>query len=415
MHHFHFVDDDLYAEDLPVAEVAAAVGTPCFLYSARTVDDQFDRIQQAFAPVEHLICYALKANANPGVLSLLANKGAGADVVSGGELYLARKHGFPADKIVLAGVGKRDDEIRYALEQDILALHVESYQELQVVNALAAEAGKPAPVALRINPNVDIKGHPYVSTGRQADKFGIGESDVRRILTEFEDFGNVKIIGLHCHIGSQIKDVAPYRQALAVLRTWAEELRRLNHPLAYVDIGGGLGVQYENVFASDAEGMLRPETLAEGLLPDIRALGCKVLLEPGRALVAHAGILVTRVLYTKETQGKRFVIVDAGMNDLLRPSLYDAYHEIVPVERRTSKTVRVDVVGPICESGDFFGRDRDLPSVQRGDLLAVMTAGAYGYVLSSNYNARLRPPEVLVHGDRFTVTRPRQVLEDLWR
>jgi diaminopimelate decarboxylase len=418
MHFFSFKNDELHCEELSVRKIAAELATPFYLYSQKTIVSNFERIERAFHGLDHLICYALKANSNATLLALLAARGAGADVVSRGELFLALKSGVHPQKIVYAGVGKRDDEIEYALAQNILAFNVESLEELAVINGIAKEANQIAPVAIRVNPNIDIHGHPYISTGKGADKFGIALPAARALIRDFEKYPNLRLVGLHSHIGSQINEVSPYVEAVKILKELAAEARRVGGALQYVDIGGGLGVSDKNIFenenAAAADKPITVERLVEHLRPDFQSLGCKIIFEPGRALAAEAGILVTRVLYQKESHGKRFVIVDAGMNDLIRPSLYGAYHEIVPVCKRRGELVNVDVVGPICESGDFLGRDRRLPELRRGDLLAIMTAGAYGFVLSSNYNARPRPAEVLVEGAQSQVIRPAGDLEKLW-
>jgi diaminopimelate decarboxylase len=421
MHYYKYLHDELYCEAISVQKIAKSVETPFYLYSQRTVLENFGRLDAAFQEVDHLICYALKANSNVSLLSLLEQKGAGADVVSGVEIYLALKAGIPPEKIVYAGVGKRDDEIQYALEQGVLAFNVESFEELTVINEIAKTLKRKAPISIRVNPNIDIHGHPYISTGTSVDKFGIEITKSKQIFHDLATFSNVKLVGLHCHLGSQITELKPYVEVTQLLAELVEEIGALGIRLTFVDIGGGLGVRYKNVFqdhapsqATDSEGLLTPENLVNGILPNLKRMNCKIIFEPGRFLVAEAGILVTRVLYCKEAQGKHFMVVDAGMNDLIRPSLYDAYHEIIPVKKTTRGGLKVDVVGPICESGDFLAKDRWLPSVQRGDLLAIMTAGAYGFSLSSNYNARPRPAEVLVNGEKFKIIRARGTLENLW-
>lgn len=418
MHFFKFKNRELYCENLSVRKIAAEIATPFYLYSRKTIIENFERIHRAFREFDHLICYALKANSNEALLALLAGLGAGADVVSRGELLLALKSGFDPKTIVYAGVGKRDDEIRYALEQNILAFNVESLEELRVIDEIAGEMNRTAPVAIRINPNIDIHGHPYISTGKAADKFGIELPAARQIIRDFKEFPHTRLMGLHCHVGSQITEIAPYAEVAKILKATAGEAKQTGHRLQYVDIGGGLGVSYKNVFGEasgpDSESKIDIAQIVDHIRPELQDLECKIIFEPGRALVAEAGILVARVLFQKESQGKRFVIVDAGMNDLIRPSLYGAYHEIVPVMQRAGTLVSADVVGPVCESGDFLGRDRPLPDLRRGDLLAVMTAGAYGFVLSSNYNARPRPAEVLVEGERFRVIREPGKLDHLW-
>ncbi len=415
MHFFSFKNDELHCEELSVRKIAAVTATPFYLYSQKTIVENFERIERAFQGIDHLICYALKANSNQTLLSLLAGLGAGADVVSRGELFLALKSGFDPQKIVYAGVGKRDDEIEYALAQNILVFNVESLEELAVMDGIARAMNQIAPVAIRVNPNIDIHGHPYISTGTAADKFGVELPAARAVIRQFKKYPNLQLVGLHSHIGSQITEIAPFVEAVQILKELAAAARASGHVLQFVDFGGGLGVSYQNVFEGDeSEPAIDIAHLVDRLRSDLESLNCKIIFEPGRALVAEAGILVTRVLYQKDSHGKRFVIVDAGMNDLIRPSLYGAYHEIVPVCKRQDDLVNVDVVGPICESSDFLGRDRRLPELRRGDLLAIMTAGAYGLVLSSNYNARPRPAEMLVDGAQVRVIRPAGDLEKLW-
>ncbi|MDZ7344249.1 MAG: diaminopimelate decarboxylase [candidate division KSB1 bacterium] len=424
MHYFTYRQRQLFCEEVAVAEAAARYGTPLYLYSRRTYRENFELIDHAFASRLHQICFALKANSNPQLLRDFADLGCGADVVSGGELQLALQAGIPAPRIVFAGVGKRDEEIVFGLEAGIRGFNVESEAELSVIEALAKSHRKMAPVALRLNPDIDIHGHPYISTGRAADKFGIEVARVKKLFTEIVSFPHVRLVGLHAHLGSQITELWPFAQIGEVLSELAREAQRAGHHLDYIDVGGGLGVNYDPAItvaehtgpASDLA--LSPQVVADALLPPLachRRDECTVIFEPGRALTAACGILVTRVLYTKTTRGKFFIVVDAGMNDLLRPSLYGAYHQIVPVRQREGEWQPGDVVGPICESGDFFAKDRSLPPVQRGDWLAVMTVGAYGFSLSSNYNARPRPAEVVIDGTTMVLTRPRQPLETIWQ
>jgi len=416
MHLFKFTDESLHCENVPVHSIAGEVATPLYVYSKNTILENYDRVDRAFEGLAHQVCYALKANSNETVLSLLSQRGAGADVVSGGELYLALKCGFKPENIVYAGVGKTDDEIRYALRENILAFHVESLAELHVINTIAESMNAVARVALRVNPNIDIHGHPYISTGRAQDKFGIELAEVRDIIHGMDSYANLSLIGLHFHNGSQITESAPYIKTIEIAGDLLGELRQAGIELHYVDIGGGVAVRYEHVFSQGDEGVgITPQSLIEELLPSLKSLGCKILFEPGRSLVAEAGCLITKVLYEKETSGKRFLIVDASMTELIRPSLYQAYHEIVPLRGQQAPEIPYDVVGPVCESGDFLARDRMLPPTRRGDYLAVMTCGAYGFSLSSNYNARVRPAEVLVDGDRYSVIRPRGEWEHLWR
>jgi len=424
MHYFTYRQRQLFCEDVSVAEITAAHGSPLYLYSRKTYREKFEQIDRAFAAHAHQICFALKANSNPFILRDFAGLRGGADVVSGGELQLALQAGISASRIVFAGVGKRDDEILAGLDAGIRGFNVESEAELRVINDLATQQKKLAPVSLRINPDIDIHGHPYISTGRAADKFGIELNRAKELFTEIKTLRQVKLVGLHAHLGSQITELWPFPQIGALFGNLAQLAHAAGHRLDYIDVGGGLGAIYENFIslAPNTEPApdltLAPSELAEKILPPLtRDLpkDCTIIFEPGRALVAGSGILVTRVLYTKMTRGKFFIVVDAGMNDLIRPSLYSAYHQIVPVSQRDGEWQNGDVVGPICESGDFFAKERSLPPVQRGDLLAVMTTGAYGFSLSSNYNARLRPAEIIVDGATTHLSRPRQSLETLWK
>jgi len=424
MHYFTYRNNQLFCEDLPVTAAAAKYGTPLYLYSRKTYRENFQLLDRAFSAWPHQICFALKANCNPHLLRDFAELGGGGDVVSVGEMQLALQAGMPAQRLVFAGVGKRDDEIIAGLEAGIRGFNVESEAELTVINELAGRQKKIAPLSLRINPDIDIHGHPYISTGRAADKFGIALQRAKKLLGELKSWRHLRLVGLHAHLGSQITELWPFPQIGEVFADLARMAREAGHHLNYIDVGGGLGVIYENFIKVESNTnpapdlALSPHDIAEKLLPALtRDLpnDCAIIFEPGRALVAGCGILVTRVLYTKITRGKFFAIVDAGMNDLIRPSLYSAYHQIVPVSRRAGEWQNGDVVGPICESGDFLAKDRELPPVQRGDLLAVMTAGAYGFSLASNYNARPRPAEIIVDGTKAHLSRPRQSLETLWK
>lgn len=420
MTHFKYSRSHLFCEGVSLATVAENVATPFYLYSRRTYRESYEKIDTAFGDRPHRICYALKANSNPDLLRDFAALGAGADVVSVGELKLALRAGIPANAIVFAGVGKRDDEIIAGLEAGIRGFNVESEAELAVINEIAQQRGAIARVALRVNPNIDIHGHPYISTGRSADKFGIELERARVLLREVREMKSVKLVGLHSHIGSLITALAPYAEVGKVMAALAKEALALGHELDYIDVGGGLGVIYQNAIAvqpdtTPAESLaLAPREVAEQLMRPMADLKCGLIFEPGRALVAACGVLVTRVLYIKHSGGKRFVVVDASMSDLIRPSLYNAYHQIVPLQLQNRPMVKSEIVGPVCESGDFLAKDRELEEVQRGDLLAVMTAGAYGFSLSSNYNARPRPAEVLVEEERFKISRAREEVERVW-
>lgn len=410
MHHFEYRGADLYCEEVPVAALAEEVGTPFYLYSHATLTRHFRVFDEAFHEVPHLICFAVKANANLAILRLFAGMGGGADVVSGGELFRALRAGVPPDRIVFAGVGKSREEMVEALKADILMFNVESSQELRLLNEVAGEVGARARVALRVNPDVDPKTHPYISTGLKKSKFGI---DISLALEEYQlaqTLPHIAIIGIHTHIGSQITEVSPFVDSLARIADLIGELRKGGIDIQYLDVGGGLGIPYNDEIPP------HPTEMAQAVTPILKTLGCTIIFEPGRVIVGNAGILVTRVLYTKRTPAKDFVIVDAGMNDLIRPSLYGSYHAIQPVRRQGGReSMTVDVVGPICESGDFLAKDRQIPVAEPDELLAVMSAGAYGFTMASNYNARPRPAEVLVRGDRHFIIRARESYEDLTR
>ncbi|MFQ5652403.1 MAG: diaminopimelate decarboxylase [bacterium] len=412
MGYFAYIKGELCCESLPVNEIARDVGTPFYLYTRNGLLDNFAALSARLGNLDALVCYALKANSNETLISLLAQRGAGADVVSGGELYLALKSGFPPERIVYAGVGKTDEEIRYALEEKIWSFNVECLEELHAINEIAGQSGATARIGIRINPDVDIKGHPYIATGNAENKFGIEVAKAREAIASINTFAHVKLAGFHTHIGSQIRDARPYLTSIELLKELKHDVASLVTELEYVDIGGGFGIDYDNALATDET---PAGTLLADIVPSLEDFGCKIIVEPGRSLIATAGILVTKVLYRKETRGKRFLVVDAGMNDLLRPSLYEAHHEIIPVHEKNTQTMTADVVGPICESGDFLGKDRQLPEMARGELLAVLTAGAYGFSLSSNYNARPRPAEVLVDSGAYEIIRPRGTFENLWK
>ncbi len=410
MHYFQHRGDDLYCEDVPVARIVETVGTPAYIYSHATLTRHFQALDEAFASVPHLICFALKANANLAVLKLFAGLGGGLDVVSGGELYRGLAAGVPPERMVYAGVGKTREEIAYALKSGILMFNVESDQELRRISEIAAELKRTARIALRVNPDVDPKTHPYIATGLKQSKFGI---EIGRAIKEYEvakTLPAIEVVGIHQHIGSQITKIQPFVDSLTRTVGLVRQLREQGTDIRYIDIGGGLGITYND------ETPPLPVEFAQALIGVVRDLGATVILEPGRMLVGNAGILVTQVLYTKQSPVKNFVVVDAGMNDLARPSLYGSYHAIWRVHRTSGREdVTVDVVGPICESGDFLAKDRQLPRFEPGELMAVMSAGAYGHTMSSNYNARPRAPEVMVRGDQFQVVRERETYADLIR
>jgi len=409
MHYFHYVDNHLWCEEVPVSTVAAAVGTPFYLYSHRTLKRHFEVFDAALADVPHLICFSAKANSNGAILRIFIRGGSGVDIVSGGELYRALEAGADPRKIVYSGVGKREDEIRYALESGILMFNVESSQELEAIDACAGRMGTVARIALRVNPDVDPMTHPHISTGMKENKFGI---DIGRSLEEYRravKLEHTEVIGVDCHIGSQITRIAPFIDALDRLKELISSLRGEGIGIRYLDLGGGLGITY------DQETPPHPADYAKAIMDRARDMECTFIFEPGRVIVGNACILISRVLYTKTNAEKRFVIVDAGMNDLMRPALYDSYHKIQPVELLGREEILSDVVGPICESADYFARGRSIPRLERGDLMAVMSSGAYGFSMSSNYNSRPRVPEVLVRDDAFHVIRSRETPADLVR
>jgi len=409
MHHFNYQEDALFCENVSIKEIAENVGTPFYLYSHATIKRHFLIFDGAFDGLERLICYSAKANSNLAILTLLAGLGAGLDIVSGGELYKGMKAGFPASRIVYSGVGKRVDEIDFALREGILMFNVESLEELALIDMRAALLDTVAPIAIRVNPDVDPKTHPYISTGLKKSKFGIDTETAIEAYEMAATLQHVKILGIDCHIGSQISDAKPFEDALGNILSLVDDLRRKGIEISYLDMGGGLGISYQG------ESPPEPNEYARAIQKILKPTKYKLILEPGRVIVGNAGTLVTSVLYRKTGKNKEFVITDAGMNDLIRPSLYQAFHAIQPVVKNEGKFIKADVVGPICESGDFLAVDRDLADVKKGDLLAVMSAGAYGFVMSSNYCSRLKIPEVMVKDDAYSVTNKRQSYEDLIR
>jgi len=409
MHFFNYRGTELYAEDVPVRTLAEKYGTPLYIYSHTTLVRHFRAYAEAYKGFPHIVCYALKANSNGAVLRLLAKNGCGADIVSGGELFRAMKAGIPSDKIVYAGVGKTEEEIRSALRAKILMFNVESEDELREIDRVAGKMRTKAPVALRINPDIDAKTHPYISTGMREHKFGISIDDALENYRLAARLKNIRVIGVQKHIGSQITETSPFVDALKRILLLLDELHRQKFDIRYLDIGGGLGITY----ADEAPPV--PADIAKKLLPLINGRKITLIMEPGRSIVGNAGILVAKVLYLKKGGGKEFVIVDAGMNDLMRPSLYDAYHHILPVERKRRNMIMTDVVGPICESGDFLAKGRELGRLNRGEYISVMSAGAYGMSMSSNYNSRPFIAEVMVNGERHSLVRKRGSYEDLIR
>jgi diaminopimelate decarboxylase len=409
MEHFAYRNSELCCEQVSLRALAAAVGTPAYVYSKTTLLENLRAYDRAFAAVPHVVCYSVKANSNLGVLAVLAKAGAGADIVSGGELLRALRAGVPASRIIYSGVGKTRDEMRAALEAGILMFNVESLSELRVLDEVACELGVRAPVALRVNPDVDPQTHPYISTGLRTSKFGIPFAQALQAYEEAAGLKGVEVVGADMHIGSQLTKTAPFADALARLAALVKALRERSIEVRMLDVGGGLGIRYRG------EAPPSHQEYATVLLPALRELGVTVLLEPGRSIAGNAGALLTRVLYRKDTGEKKFVVIDAAMNDLIRPAFYDSHHEIRPVSeaRLGGPRETVDVVGPVCESGDFLAKGRELAPAEEGDLLAVMSAGAYGFVMASNYNTRPRAVEVLVDGDRYTIVRRRETYEDL--
>ena len=422
MHSFRYRDGRLFCEGVSVGALAEKHGTPLYVYSRRTLTDHFSRLEAALRPLDHRICFAMKANANLAVLRLLANLGSGFDIVSAGELRRVIAAGGDPRACVFAGVGKREEEIQFALRQGIYCFNAESEPELARINRVAAKLKKIAPVAVRINPDVDAHTHPKITTGTYENKFGIPLEQVEAVYARGAKLKNLRWRGAQMHIGSQLTEVQPFVLAVKKVLPLVAALAA-RHPLEFFSIGGGLGIVYDPALASGspewwarpgAKDILTPAMYAASLIPLLQPLELKILIEPGRFIVGNAGILVTRVEYVKKTGRKTFVIVDAAMNDLMRPALYDSYHEIVPVKQRGGRLVSCDVVGPVCESADYFCKDRALPGLAEGDLLALLSAGAYGFVMASNYNGRALAAEVLVDGARSAVVRRRQRVDELW-
>ena len=407
MHHFHYKQGILSAEEVPLTEIIQQVGTPCYVYSRATLEHHFTVFDRAFSKIPHLTCYAQKANSNLALLRLFGRLGGGTDIVSGGELYRALKAGIPPERIVYSGVGKTPEEIRYALKEKILLLNVESPEELKVVNEIAGQLKRKAPIGIRVNPDIDPKTHPYISTGLKKNKFGI---TIKQSLEEYrlaQTLPHITVVGVDCHIGSQLLATQPFLEAIQKVKKLIAQLKHLKIEIKYLDLGGGLGITY------DREEPPHPKEYARSIIKELGRIPNTLILEPGRVIVGNAGILITKVLYVKQGEEKNFIIVDAGMNDLLRPSLYGSFHHIQPVVRGRRSKIQADVVGPICESGDFLGKDRTLPLPESGDLLAVMSAGAYGFSMASNYNARPRVAEIMVQGKDFQVVRKRETYSQM--
>jgi diaminopimelate decarboxylase len=434
MHSFRYYNGHLYCEDVDLEDVAEKFGTPTYVYSAGTILDHYVRLDNALTSLDHLICYAVKANSNRAILKLLANAGAGFDIVSGGELYRVLTAGGDPGKCTFAGVGKSREEIEYALGQKVYSFNVESEGELEYIDRIAGAKETCAPIALRVNPDVDPHTHEYISTGSRENKFGIALDRIGAIYEQAAKMRNVEIVGIQMHIGSQITEAEPFANAIRKVAPVVRELKS-KYGIKFFSIGGGMGIVYRRALESGSgkwwhdhgseSSAFSVRDYADAIVPPLRDLGVRILVEPGRFLVGNAGVLLTRVRYIKKSAAKKFAIVDAGMNDLIRPALYHSYHEIVPVCRASvsdashirsknkSKTEKIDIVGPVCESGDFFALDRDMPALREGDLLAIMSGGAYGFVMASNYNSRTLPAEVLIRGDKFVLIRKRQTWENL--
>ena len=409
MHHFQYRNSELYCEEIPIREIAESEGTPAYLYSHATIMQHYRAFDDSFEDIPHLTCFSMKSNSNLAILRLFAREGGGVDIVSGGELYRALKAGIDPGRIVYSGVGKRAEDLEYALRSRILMFNVESVQELHRINNLAEKRGLKAPVAIRVNPDIDPETHPYISTGLKKNKFGI---HIDRALEEYSmaaGLRHLKIAGISCHIGSQLTRLSPFVDTLESLKGLIKRLGKRGIYIDYLDLGGGLGITYDN------EEPPHPKEYAGAIKDALDMKDLTLILEPGRVIMGNAGILVTKVLYTKSVEGKRFFIVDAAMNDLIRPSLYGSFHAIQPVKISGRGKVKADIVGPICESGDFFVKDRKVESFEPGELMAIMSAGAYGFSMSSNYNSRPRVAEVMVRGDQYYIIRAAETYEDLSR
>jgi len=421
VHYFSYQSGTLHCEGVNLEDVAGQFGTPSYVYSARTIRENYRRLDRSLAPLDHLVCFAVKANSNIAVLDLLAREGAGFDIVSAGELFRVLKAGGRADRCTFAGVGKTSAEIAYALEQGVYCFNVESEAELGRINEVAGSLGLVAPVAVRVNPDVDARTHKFISTGKSKNKFGIGIDRAADVYAAAEALPHLRIRGIQTHIGSQILEAEPFAEAAAKLAALVAEIKA-RHAIEFFSIGGGIGIIYDEALASgDPQWWtstghphrITPEDYAAAIIPHLAPLGLKILFEPGRFLVGNAGVLLSTVQYVKTTPAKTFTIVDAAMNDLIRPALYEGWHEIVPLRETQAAKAPMDVVGPVCESGDFFAQDRDLPPLASGDRIAILSAGAYGFVMSSNYNSRPLLPEILVDGKSAHLIRKRQSLDDL--
>lgn len=409
MHHFEYRNNELYCEEIPITEIVRAVGSPFYLYSDATIRQHFRAFDGAFDGINHLTCFSMKSNSNLAILRLFVLEGSGADIVSGGELYRALKAGFNPKTIVYSGVGKVVEDLEFGLRSDILMFNVESTQEIYQLNEVAKKLDKKAAVSIRVNPDVDPETHPYIATGLKENKFGILISSALEEYTVAAGLSNLMVSGISCHIGSQLTDVKPFVEALRSLEELKKRLEEIGIRIDYLDLGGGLGITY------DREEPPHPKEYAEAIKKELDMEDLTLILEPGRVIMGNAGILVTKVLYTKSAQGKTFIVVDAAMNDLIRPSLYGSFHAIQPVKILERKKIKADIVGPICESSDFFAKERDVESFEPGELMAIMSSGAYGFSMSSNYNSRPRVAEVMVKENQYYIIRKAEIYEDLIR
>jgi diaminopimelate decarboxylase len=405
--HFNYQNGNLYAENVNLSDIAKQVGTPFYCYSTATLTRHYQVFADAFKSVDATICFAVKANSNLAVLKTLANLGAGGDCVSEGEIRRCLAAGIPASKIVFSGVGKTKDEMAFALKTGIMQINIESAVELDSLNEVAISLGKKAPVSFRVNPDIDAGSHDKISTGRKEDKFGIPWEEVRDIYKKAATMKGIEIRGVATHIGSQLTDLVPFQKAFLKVKDLVKTLKGDGHNITHLDLGGGLGIPYKQ------QDIPSPAEYAEMTIEAVKELGCALAFEPGRLICGNAGILVSEVIYLKKTMHKNFLVIDAAMNDLIRPTLYNAHHEIVPVVEHSGEKIAMDIVGPICETGDVFAKNRHLPELSQGDLIAIRSCGAYGAVMSSEYNSRLLIPEVMVNGDKFAVIRPRQSYEDM--
>ena len=422
MHYFRYKGSKFYCEGVSVESLVKKYGSPLYIYSQRTITEHYQKLDRAMSPVDHLICFAMKSNSNMGVLRTIADLGGGFDIVSGGELQRAMVAGGDPKKCVFAGVGKTEEEIEFALRKGVYAFNAESEPEMLRINKVAARLKKIAPVSMRVNPNVDAHTHAHITTGTYENKFGIAYEQIEAVYARAAKLKNIRLRGLQMHIGSQLTSVQPFETAVGKMLPLVKRVKE-RHGIEFFSIGGGLGIVYNPALASgspewwqtkQAKKILTPALYASRLVPLLKPLGLRILMEPGRFISGNAGILVTRIEYVKRTGRKNFLIVDAAMNDLIRPTLYEAYHEIVPMNKKGGKLISSDVVGPVCESTDFFAKDRPLPKVGEGDHLVLLSAGAYGYVMGSNYNTRSLIPEILVNGNKAAATRERQSIEDIW-